>query len=38
MDPILSSSVGSDWSTKGMEEDDFGTYVSAVESAVTQCS
>lgn len=38
MDPILSSSIGSDWNTKGMEEDDFGTYVSAVESAVSQCS
>ena len=38
MDPILSSSVGSDWSTKNMEEQDFGVYVSAVESAVSQCS
>ena len=38
MDPILSSAVGSDWSTKNMEEKDFGTYVSAVESAVSQCS
>ena len=38
MDPILSSSVGSDWSTKSMEEKDFETYVSAVESAVSQCS
>ena len=27
MDPVLSSSVGSNWSTKAMEEDDFGTYV-----------
>lgn len=38
MDPILSSSVGNDWSTKNMEEKDFETYVSAVESAVSQCS
>ncbi len=38
MDPILSSSVGSNWSTKNMEEKDFETYVSAVESAVSQCS
>ena len=37
MDPILSASIGSDWSTKNMEENDFGTYVSAVESAVSQC-
>lgn len=38
MDPVLSSSVGSNWSTKAMEEDYFGTYVSAVETAVSQCS
>ena len=38
MDPILSSSIGNDWSTKNMEEKDFGTYLSAVESAVSQCS
>ena len=38
MNPILSSSIGNDWSTKDMEEDNFGTYVSAVESAVSQCS
>ena len=38
MDPILSSSVGSDWSTKNMEEKDFEIYVSAVESAVSECS
>ncbi len=38
MDPILSSSVGNDWSTKNMEEKDFEKYVSAVESAVSQCS
>ena len=38
MDPILSSTVGSNWSTKNMEEKDFGSYVSAVESAVSQCS
>ena len=38
MDPILSSSVGNDWSTKNMEEKDFETYVSAVEAAVSQCS
>lgn len=38
MDPILSSSIGNDWSTKNMEEKDFGTYVSAVETAVSQCS
>lgn len=38
MDPLLSSSVGSNWSTKNMEEKDFETYVSAVESAVSQCS
>ena len=38
MDPLLSSSIGSDWSTKSMEEQDFGVYVSAVESAVSQCS
>lgn len=38
MDPILSSVVGSDWSTKNMEEKDFETYLAAVESAVSQCS
>ncbi|WP_367109783.1 hypothetical protein [uncultured Psychrobacter sp.] len=38
MDPILSSSIGNDWSMKTMEEKDFGTYVSAVETAVSQCS
>ena len=38
MDPLLSSTIGSDWSTKSMEEQDFGVYVSAVESAVSQCS
>lgn len=38
MNPILSSSIGNDWSTRDMEEDNFGTYVSAVESAVSQCS
>lgn len=38
MDPTLSSSIGSDWSTKNMEEKDFETYLSAVESAVSQCS
>lgn len=38
MDPILSSSIGSNWSTKSMEEKDFETYVSAVELAVSECS
>lgn len=38
MNPILSSSIGNDWINKDMEEDNFGTYVSAVESAVSQCS
>lgn len=38
MDPIFSSSVGSDWSKKNMEEKDFEKYVSAVEIAVSECS
>lgn len=38
MDPILSSSIGNDWITKNMEEKDFEKYVSAVETAVSQCS
>lgn len=38
MDPILTEAIGSNWSTKPMEEKDFGTYVSAVEAAVSQCS
>lgn len=38
MDPILASSIGSNWSTKNMEEKDFETYVSAVELAVNECS
>ena len=36
MNPILSSSVGDDWSTKNMEEKYFETYVSAIESAVSR--
>lgn len=38
MDPILTAAIGSDWSTKSMEEKDFSTYVQAVEKAVEQCS
>lgn len=38
MDPILTNAIGENWSTKPMEEKDFGAYVSAVESAVSQCS
>lgn len=38
MNPILSKSIGSDWSEKGMEEDDFAKYFAAVEEAVSQCS
>ena len=37
MDPILTADIGSDWSTKSMEEKDFPTYVQAVEKAVEQC-
>nr|WP_181717022.1 hypothetical protein [Psychrobacter sp.] len=37
MDPILTAAIGSDWSTKSMEEKDFPTYVSAVEASVAQC-
>ncbi|AMN69041.1 MULTISPECIES: hypothetical protein [Psychrobacter] len=37
MDPILTASIGSNWSTKSMEEKDFPTYVKAVETAVKQC-
>lgn len=38
MNPILSDKIGSDWSTKNMEEKDFGIYMSAVETAVNKCS
>lgn len=38
LDPILTSAIGSNWSTKAMEEEDFPTYVSAVEAAVAQCT
>lgn len=37
MDPILTAAIGSNWSTKSMEEKDFPTYVKAVETAVEQC-
>ena len=37
MDPILTAAIGSNWSTKSMEEKDFPTYVQAVEKAVEQC-
>ncbi|MGB2784802.1 hypothetical protein [Psychrobacter sp.] len=37
MDPILTAAIGSDWSTKSMEEKDFPIYVKAVEKAVEQC-
>jgi hypothetical protein len=37
MDPILTTAIGSDWSTKSMEEKDFPIYVSAVEASVAQC-
>lgn len=37
MDPILTAAIGSNWSTKSMEEKDFPTYVAAVETAVEQC-
>lgn len=37
MDPILTAAIGSNWSTKNMEEKDFPTYVTAVEKAVEQC-
>lgn len=37
IDPILTAAIGSDWSTKSMEEKDFPTYMSAVEASVSQC-
>lgn len=37
MNPILTENIGSDWSTKAMEEKDFPTYTNAVEEAVRQC-
>lgn len=37
MDPMLTAAIGSNWSTKSMEEKDFPTYVTAVETAVEQC-
>lgn len=37
MDPILTAAIGSNWSTKSMEEKDFPVYVTAVQTAVDQC-
>lgn len=37
MDPILTAAIGSNWSTKSMEEKDFPAYLNAVETAVEQC-
>jgi hypothetical protein len=38
MDPMLSNSIGQDWNTRNMEEKNFEKYVTAVESAVSQCN
>lgn len=38
MDPILSKSIGENWSTDGMKEEDFEKFVSAVEVAVDKCT
>lgn len=38
LDPILSKSIGDDWSTTGMQEENFDKYVMALEVAVEKCS
>lgn len=37
IDPILSQSIGNDWANKSMQEKDFETYISAVETALREC-
>ena len=37
MDPILTKSIGEDWSIAGMKEENYGKYLAAVEATVQKC-
>ncbi|UBX54142.1 hypothetical protein LDO52_16140 (plasmid) [Acinetobacter pseudolwoffii] len=37
MDPILSKSIGEDWASVGIKDEDFDTYASALEVANQKC-